>query len=74
MGFWPANKKEDILSKYTWKKIFDDFKSIYPKLSKKAIYYRPYLYPEIYIELDDGVILIYNYEIKRATIKSEKEI
>lgn len=52
--------------KVTWKDIFENFKSVYPRLSKEAQDYRPYNYMSIIIYLEDGSRVVYDDLMKRA--------
>ena len=56
----------NIKRKVTWKDIFNNFKSIYPRLSKEAQDYRPYNYMSIVVHLEDGTKVIYDDVAKRA--------
>ena len=58
-------------NKVTWKDIYQDFKSRYPNLSKHVIGYEPYNYATIKLWLDDGNKMIYDQELKRATLLSD---
>ena len=50
----------------TWKDIFNNFKSVYPRLSKEAQDYRPYNYMSIVVYLADGTKVVYDDMTKRA--------
>lgn len=69
-GFLTRSKKEVIFTnekrKVTWKDIFENFKSVYPRLSKAAQDYRPYNYMSIVIYLEDGSRVVYDDLMKRA--------
>ena len=52
--------------KVTRKDIFENFKSVYPRLSKEAQDYRPYNYMSIVIYLEDGSRVVYDDLMKRA--------
>lgn len=71
-GFLARSKKEVIFTnekrKVTWKDIFENFKSVYPRLSKEAQDYRPYNYMSIVIYLEDGSRVVYDDLMKRARI------
>ena len=47
----------NVKRKVTWKDIFNNFKSVYPRLSKEAQDYRPYNYMSI---------VVYDDMVKRA--------
>ena len=51
---------------YSYKDIFENFKSVYPRLSKAAQDYRPYNYMSIVIYLEDGSRVVYDDLMKRA--------
>ena len=46
----------NVKRKVTWKDIFNNFKSVYPRLSKEAQDYRPYNYMSIVVYLQKHVI------------------
>lgn len=53
----------------TWKMVYTDFKSRFPKLRKKVIWYGPHSYATIVISIrdDTGVRdITYNYETKEV--------
>lgn len=52
----------------TWKKILEDFKERYPRLGKQVCYWCPRDYATIQVNLNDGMMLSYNYDDKRAYI------
>lgn len=56
----------NVKRKVTWKDIFNNFKSVYPRLSKEAQNYRPYNYMSIVVYLEDGTKVIYDDMAKRA--------
>ena len=56
----------NVKRKVTWKDIFNNFKSVYPRLSKEAQDYRPYNYMSIVVYLEDGTKVIYDDMVKRA--------
>ena len=56
----------NVKRKVTWKDIFDNFKSVYPRLSKEAQDYRPYNYMSIVVYLADGTKVVYDDMVKRA--------
>lgn len=59
--------------KITWGTIYNDFKALYPNLSKNVVDYRPYVerYMTIVIWFNDGSKMLYNYDTKRATLLSD---
>lgn len=56
----------NVKRKVTWKDIFNNFKSVYPRLSKEAWDYCPYNYMSIVVHLEDGTKVIYDDVAKRA--------
>lgn len=56
----------NVKRKVTWKDIFNNFKSVYPRLSKEAQDYRPYNYMSIVVYLADGTKVVYDDMAKRA--------
>lgn len=56
----------NVKRKVTWKDIFNNFKSVYPRLSKEAQDYRPYNYMSIIVYLADGTKVVYDDMVKRA--------
>lgn len=56
----------NVKRKVTWKDIFDNFKAVYPRLSKAALDYRPYNYMSIVVYLEDGTKVMYDDIAKRA--------
>ena len=50
----------NVKRKVTWKDIFNNFKSVYPRLSKEAQDYRPYNYMSIVVYLADGTKVVYD--------------
>lgn len=56
----------NVKHKVTWKDIFNNFKSVYPRLSKEVRDYRPYNYMSIVVHLEDGTKVIYDDVAKRA--------
>ena len=58
--------------KITWGVIYDDFKDHYPRLSKKAVDYRPHDYLTIKIWFDEEPLaMTYDYMTKRCVIVPE---
>lgn len=53
----------------TWKMVYADFKSRFPKLRKKVIWYGPYSYATIVISIKDDTgirDITYNYDTKET--------
>lgn len=56
----------NVKHKVTWKEIFDNFKAVYPNLSKNVRDFRPYNYMSIIVYLTDGTRMVYDDMAKRA--------
>lgn len=56
----------NVKHKVTWKEIFDNFKAVYPNLSKGVRDFVPYNYMSIIVYLPDGTKMIYDDVVKRA--------
>ncbi len=54
--------------KVTWKDIFENFKMVYPRLSKEAKNFKPYNYMSIMIFMTDGTKVVYDDLMKRAKL------
>lgn len=54
--------------KVTWKDIFENFKTVYPRLSKGAKDFKPYNYMSIMIFMTDGTKVVYDDLMKRAKL------
>lgn len=52
----------------TWKDIFNNFKTVYPNLSKGVADYRPYDYMTIVVYFEDGSKMLYDDVRKRAKL------
>ena len=64
----------NVKRKVTWKDIFNNFKSVYPRLSKAAQDYRPYNYMSIVVYLADGTKVVYDDMAKRAKMLADKDL
>lgn len=62
-----------IIKKSVWKKIFNEFKKTYPRLSKKVIGYVPSGFLTIKVYLDDGMQLGYSSIDERAVILRDSD-
>lgn len=51
-----------------WKDIFNNFKTVYPNLSKGVADYRPYDYMSIIVYFKDGSQMIYDDVRKRGKL------
>lgn len=56
----------NVKRKVTWKDIFENFKMVYPNLSKGAKDFKPYNYMSIVVYLADGSRVVYDDLMKRA--------
>lgn len=68
VGFWPRSKMEEIMSKISWESLYENFKSIYPRLSRSSVYFRPFGYMSIVVYFEDGMKMIYDDLRKQAYI------
>ena len=69
VGFWPrAKKMEEIMSKISWDSLYENFKSIYPRLSRSSVYFRPFGYMSILVYFEDGMRMVYDDLRKQAHI------
>ena len=50
--------------KVTWEMIYKDFKVLHPRLSKKALGFKPHSFATILIMFPDRVRMTYNYDTK----------
>lgn len=60
----------NVKHKITWREVFDNFKAVYPNLSKGVRDFRPYNYMSIMVYMRDGSKIIYDDVVKRAKIIS----
>ena len=69
VGFWPrAKKMEEIMSKISWESLYENFKSIYPRLSRSSVYFRPFGYMSIVVYFENGMKMVYDDLRKQAYI------
>lgn len=61
-------KMEEIMSKISWESLYENFKSIYPRLSRLSVYFRPFGYMSIVVYFEDGMKMIYDDLRKQAYI------
>lgn len=54
------------MGKVSWQDVYDNFKSVYPKLSKMSVRFMPYGYMTIAVYLSDGTKMIYDDLKKQA--------
>lgn len=67
--FWPlAKKMEEIMSKISWESLYENFKSIYPRLSRSSVYFRPFGYMSIVVYFENGMKMVYDDLRKQAYI------
>lgn len=68
-GFLATSKKmEEIMSKISWESLYENFKSIYPRLSRSSVYFRPFGYMSIVVYFEDGMKMVYDDLRKQAHI------
>lgn len=58
----------DKEKKVKWKDVYEEFKRLYPNLSKRVMHYEPHSFATIQLFLSDGVRMLYDYDNKRAVI------
>ena len=69
VGFWQrAKKMEEIMSKISWESLYENFKSIYPRLSRSSVYFRPFGYMSIVVYFENGMKMVYDDLRKQAYI------
>ena len=69
VGFWTREKKmEEIMSKISWESLYENFKSIYPRLSRSSVYFRPFGYMSIVVYFENGMKMVYDDLRKQAYI------
>ncbi len=56
------------MSKISWESLYKNFKSIYPRLSRSSVSFRPAGYMSISVYFEDGTRMIYDDLKKRARI------
>ena len=56
------------MSKISWESLYENFKSIYPRLSRLSVYFRPFGYMSIVAYFEDGMKMIYDDLRKQAYI------
>ena len=66
--FGHERKMEEIMSKISWESLYENFKSIYPRLSRSSIYFRPFGYMSIVVYFEDGMKMVYDDLRKQAHI------
>lgn len=60
------------MDKKVFRKIYREFESKYPQLSKHVIHACPYEFATIALYLDDGTKLAYSYESERAIVLGDR--
>lgn len=48
------------MSKISWESLYENFKSIYPRLSRSSVYFRPFGYMSILVYFEDGMRMVYD--------------
>ena len=56
------------MSNISWESLYENFKSIYPRLSRLSVYFRPFGYMSIVVYFEDGMKMIYDDLRKQAYI------
>lgn len=56
------------MSKISWESLYENFKSIYPRLSRSSVYFRPFGYMSILVYFEDGMRMVYDDLRKQAHI------
>lgn len=58
------------MSKISWESLYENFKSIYPRLSRSSVYFRPFGfgYMSIVVYFEDGMRMVYDDLRKQAHI------
>lgn len=54
------------MSKISWESLYENFKSIYPRLSRSSVYFRPFGYMSILVYFEDGMRMVYDDLRKQA--------
>ena len=68
MGFWPQAKNGGIMSKISWKSLYENFKAVYPRLGKSSVSFRPAGYMSITVFFEDGSRMMYDDLRKKAYV------
>ena len=58
------------MDKITWKMLFDDFKKVFPNLSKHTAYWKPFDWMKIEVIFDEGEHFIYDGFCKSGYFKN----
>ena len=56
------------MNQTSWEALYENFKQLYPKLSKLSVYFRPYGYMSILIYFTDGMKVVYDDLMKQAHV------
>lgn len=62
----------DKVKKVKWKDVYEEFKQLYPNLSKMVMHYEPYSFATIKLFLSDGARMLYDCDNKKAVIVHDK--
>lgn len=54
--------------KITWSDIYSEFRTVFPRLSHKAVYYEPFGYMTISVYFSDGSKMIYDAVMKKGRL------
>lgn len=58
------------MSKISWENLYENFKSIYPRLSRSSVCFRPFGHMSIVVYFEDGMKMVYDDLRKQARITS----
>lgn len=56
------------MGKISWESLYENFKSIYPRLSRSSVCFRPFKYMSIVVYFEDGMKMVYDDLGKKAHI------
>lgn len=56
------------MSKISWESLYENFKSIYPRLSRSSVSFRPAGYMSISVYFEDGTRMVYDDFRKKAYV------
>ena len=59
------------MSKISWESLYENFKSIYPRLSRSSVYFRPFGYMSIVVYFENGMKMVYDDLRKQAYITNK---
>ena len=62
------------MSKISWESLYENFKSIYPRLSRSSVYFRPFGYMSIVVYFEDGMRMVYDESQKTGSYHRLKKM